>query len=300
MALIPPFYFDSVAALEEERPTEDPDQREYVAVATGTLLSFRTGHVNSEGEPLVAVFLATNRHVVEGQSHFYTRFNKGDRSERFRVDLVGPGGEALVTTNAEWDIAIVPIDLGAIQMAGAEFKAVNEDSTLDLDGLEREGVTGGDGIFVLGFPMGIAGTERRYAVARGGVVARLDREIVTETKGFLIDCSVFPGNSGGPVILRPEITSIQDTPSHDRALVIGLVTSYVPFMDVAVSQQTQRPRITFEENSGLARVVPLDPIIEMARARLARDMPPPPRGGPDEEGQTEEEIAPSDEEAPTS
>jgi hypothetical protein len=37
-----------------------------------------------------------------------------------------------------------------------------------------------------------------------------------------------------------------------------MVVDYLSYTDVAVSQQTQRPRITFEENSGLASVLPTD------------------------------------------
>ena len=43
-----------------------------------------------------------------------------------------------------------------------------------------------------------------------------------------------------------------------RSLLLGIVSSYIPYADVAVSRQTGRPRITFEENSGLAKVVPID------------------------------------------
>ena len=33
-------------------------------------------------------------------------------------------------------------------------------------------------------------------------------------------------------------------------------------LDIAVSQQTHRPRIVFEENSGLAEVIPIDRVNE--------------------------------------
>jgi len=46
--------------------------------------------------------------------------------------------------------------------------------------------------------MGLAGKERMYVVVRGGVVARLDREIVAETHGFLIDGIVLPGIAAAP------------------------------------------------------------------------------------------------------
>ena len=59
---------------------------------------------------------------------------------------------------------------------------------------------------------------------------------------------------GGPVVLRPAAISIQDTKATGRAYLIGIIKSYVPYRDVAVSQRTGNPRVIFEENSGLAAV----------------------------------------------
>jgi hypothetical protein len=83
---------------------------------------------------------------------------------------------------------------------------------------------------------------------------------------FLVDAFIFPGNSGSPVILRPEITSISGTPPQNVAYLIGIVRSYLPYADLAISPQTHRPRVSFEENSGLAEVLPTDYIDEAITA----------------------------------
>lgn len=118
---------------------------------------------------------------------------------------------------------------------------------------------------MLGFPMGIVdGETQEYVIVRQGVIARirntLESSVITP---FLIDSFIFPGNSGGPVILRPELGSIQGAkPAINEAYLLGIVKGYVPYIDVAVSAQTKRPRVTFEENSGLAEVIPADAIQE--------------------------------------
>ena len=56
----------------------------------------------------------------------------------------------------------------------------------------------------------------------------------------------------------------------NRAALIGIVKSYIPFQDVAISQLTQRPRVVFEENSGLANVETVDKIIDTIQADIAR------------------------------
>ena len=78
------------------------------------------------------------------------------------------------------------------------------------------------------------------------------------SRTFLIDAFVFPGNSGGPVVLRPEISAIQGTKNQSTAYLIGIVLSYMPYIDAAFSLQTHRTRVTFEENSGLAEILPTD------------------------------------------
>jgi hypothetical protein len=45
--------------------------------------------------------------------------------------------------------------------------------------------------------------------------------------------------------------------------VIGIVSSYIPYQDAAISPQTKRPRIVFEENSGLTSVVPTEELMRL-------------------------------------
>jgi hypothetical protein len=54
-------------------------------------------------------------------------------------------------------------------------------------------------------------------------------------------------------------------------LLIGVVSSFQTYQEVAVRQQTSRPRIIFEENAGLANVVPVDQInVAIAEAVKAK------------------------------
>jgi hypothetical protein len=61
-----------------------------------------------------------------------------------------------------------------------------------------------------------------------------------------------------PVILKREIVSIQGTQAYAKAALLGVVLSYGSYVDTVVSQQIKHARITFEENSGLAEVLPID------------------------------------------
>src|SRR5207248_3194180 len=134
--------------------------------------------------------------------------------------------------------------------------------------MKSVGVSEGDVAYVLGFPMELAGEDRNYVVVRGGTVARVRDCLRGSASSFLVDASVFPGNSGGPVVVRPEVIAIGGTTAVKEALLIGVVAGYLPYQDVAISQQTQNPRVVFEENSALAVVYPVDAIEEAVPAAL--------------------------------
>ena len=261
MTLVPEKFFDAVAVLEDgqEESTISP-------VATGTILGFAVSDQSDvpEGQTRYNLFLVTNRHVVEGGSDgLWIRFNQGVGSKRFWLDMKKPNGDDCFVLGDPFDVAVCVLNGGALSEGGAEYGVIPDNGFLDLDAMEKQQVGGGDDVFVLGFPMGLAGTERKYAIARSGAIARVDREIVSETGSYLIDCTVFPGNSGGPVLLRPEPVALQGRKPRNKVHLIGIVSGYVPYSDVATSQQTGRPRVTFEENSGLATVVPLDAVIDL-------------------------------------
>jgi hypothetical protein len=114
-------------------------------------------------------------------------------------------------------------------------------------------------VLILGFPMGIRSEKYAKPIVRHGIVA------LSEHSELMLDAFVFPGNSGGPVFYAPSImvSGTLQSPLVNEDKIIGMVTDYVPYTDVGISPQTHRPRITFEENSGLSHAVPADRIIEL-------------------------------------
>lgn len=114
--------------------------------------------------------------------------------------------------------------------------------------------------------MNLAGIQRNYVIVREGIVARISEMLEGKSSTFLLDSFVFPGNSGSPVVIKPEFTSIVGTKANRNSYLIGVVHGYRSYSDVAVSQQTHRPRIIFEENSGLAEVIPMDRVDETIEA----------------------------------
>ena len=125
--------------------------------------------------------------------------------------------------------------------------------------LPQKNLEVGAHILILGFPMGLRSEKYTTAIARNGIVAR------SENDELMLDSFVFPGNSGGPVVYSPfvKVGANLSSPLINKERIAGIVTDYIPYMDVAISPQTKRPRISFEENSGLCHAVSADKILEL-------------------------------------
>ena len=250
MALIPPSFLNTVVALGG--PSQDGDIR---YTATGFLYGFPTEEIDGDGANRYRIFLITNRHVVEKavkrKSGIQARFNRpmgaGANTYPLRLDESDGTPSWTVHPDPSIDVAVINVNPKRLEQDGIEFSWFPSDKlTFTLEQARENEVSEGDGIFVLGFPLGIAGDERDYTIVRQGIIARSQDWLKGDSQTFLIDASVFPGNSGGPVLLKPEVTRIQGTKANERCGLIGMVSSYLPYKEIAISTQTERPRMIFE------------------------------------------------------
>ena len=272
VALLPPAFLNAVVALGQ--PNAD-GKMEFNA--TGFLYGHPNGNTNENGDNEYWVFLVTNRHVFQNAAKRHkdiqARFNKpmGAGANVYPMPLTQPDGSTAwaVHPDPDIDVAVLQINPGVLTNDGIEFHWFPGDvQTFTIDQAKEAEVSEGDGLFVLGFPLGQAGEERNYAIVRQGIIARAQDWLKGDASTFLIDASIFPGNSGGPVLLKPEVTSIRGTKSNSRCVLIGMVSSYLPYQEIAISTQTNRPRMIFEENSGLGVVMPHDAILQTVEAAI--------------------------------
>jgi hypothetical protein len=190
-------------------------------------------------------------------------------------------GEGTLNTHLAWrlnektKVSDLIIDQLQTSSAGAWFMSTNADvacrfiavakvnDVLSIPThllLSQTNVEVGAHVLILGFPMGLRSETYTTPIARSGMVAKSERD------DLMLDSFVFPGNSGGPVVYSPEFRAdgvVMTSPLINEERVVGLVIDYIPYTDVAVSPQTRRPRITFEENSGLCHAVTADKILEL-------------------------------------
>ena len=264
MPLLPPHYLNSTAALGT------PDSSGSVRfTATGFLYGYPAGH-----DDQFTVYLVTNEHVIRGKRLLKVRLHHSEDTTPQVLDLRLQGeSEKYVERNAVHDVAVIGLSNSLLDIPGIDLQFIRGDLRVTKETGSELGISEGDGVFVLGFPMGMAGDERNYPIVRQGCLARVRDWLNGKSSKILIDSLIFPGNSGGPVITKPDGFALQGMTPNRRALLLGMVSGYVPYVDVAVSEQTRNVRVIFEENSGLAEVVPADIIhdtVRSLRERLAQ------------------------------
>jgi S1-C subfamily serine protease len=283
MSLIPPQFLTAVASLEIE--VKDAQGKiDMRPVATGFFYGRKVQQESGPGAGQYRVWLITNRHVVEDRAgnwmkEISVRFNFIDPiqlAKHYKYALLDPAGSPVWLRHKDplVDIAVLPVNGPALVSLGIEFYFFQDDSDVFLaKDFASEGITTGDGVFVLGYPLGLRGGPRNRVIVRHGIIARVDEELLKQHYYF-IDASAFPGNSGGPVLHRPEVVAIQGTKANSRSALVGVISAGMTYNDIAVSQQTGEPRVVFTEQTGLVRVVPIESVNEVIDDYLTQ-MPAP-------------------------
>jgi hypothetical protein len=119
----------------------------------------------------------------------------------------------------------------------------------------------GKEIFALGYPGAVGFELLNRAVLRKGIISWLPADIRTDNKRFLIDCSIFPGNSGGPIfsLAKGRGYIMTDTISR-RSKFFGIVSER-RFSNISVMAVNGQPvldrngnRIIGQESIGIGVV----------------------------------------------
>lgn len=160
------------------------------------------------------------------------------------------GVDWIFHTKKEVDVAVIPFGL---DLAADDVKVIPSKLFLPSNRIFEL-----YDIFFLSYQPGIEPTKQISPVFRNGIVSTKN-----DDNTFYVDASAFPGNSGSPVFLKPSPIRFDQNrialggdPLGGK--FIGIIGEYVPYQEVAVSLQTKRPRVVFEENTGLSKVWPVE------------------------------------------
>ena len=257
MALIPQGYLDSVVSIGVRTDTN------IAWIGTGFFIGKSTGTAGQ-----VYPFLVSNKHVFANRRFVVIRMRqKGvENLNEINVPLTNDGGLPLyyVHEKESVDIAVLPLEAKFIKDNNLEFPCFNiEENSMSSDELRQNGVDEGSIIYMLGFPMGLVNVTSNLPICRMGCVARMSENQIIESHNILVDIQNFPGNSGSPIVTKPERVSIVETKSLSRCVLVGIVHSYIPYQEKLINSQTNQVVEIRSENSGIALVHPVEYIREI-------------------------------------
>jgi S1-C subfamily serine protease len=224
------------------------------------------------------IFLVTNKHVIESQikdnkTQIRIKLNSksDDPIKTYDVDLFDEEDRQIVIyhPNKDVDLAIIPFDFyNMVKEVGMhKVRFFSQPNACKKNQMKTLGISEGDSVFILGFPMANVHIKSNVIV-RSGIIARI-RDIYNDnSESYLLDSFIFPGNSGGPVFLVPQSVSILGTTPIIQSQLIGVVKEYLAYEDIARSENTGEPRVIFTENSGLTLVHPIDYVDEIIKIYL--------------------------------
>jgi S1-C subfamily serine protease len=267
MAIIPNFFMNAVLAIGV---SNDGISKNWIG--SGFIVS-RKGEQDPND---VTYYIITNKHVVNGCSNIYIRFNTMDEQflRDYRVNLFDENNSRLYSEHPNESTDVIAMRFFPQKLIDDKsiWGAFNlQTNALSLKEMQNTGVTEGCFVYALGFPMNLVETIKS-PICRLGCISRIQDAFVREGENptFLVDAQAYPGNSGGPVISRPEIISIEGTSSNERANLIGILSDYITYRNVMISKQTGREMMAQEENSGLTIVHPVERIREVVDIEFAR------------------------------
>jgi len=204
------------ATVQLDQPT-GPDTR---TVGTGFLIQAP----RPDGSP---------RTVLVTAAHVLDRMPDDDGRVGWRVALTGGewrfdpqplrirdrNGDPLWLKHPDRDIAVMEVIAPeAFAKAAIPLAWLADAQTFDV-----WDVGPGDELLALGFPRGLSANRAGFPILRVGRVASWPVSPVAAFSTFLLDFTVFPGNSGGPVFWTPTARRRPGAVEPDHPFIAGLL-----------------------------------------------------------------------------
>ena len=263
------------ATVQLEQPLGDGTR----TVGTGFLITETT----ADGKP--HTILVTANHVFDkmpgANARVGYRIANADGSWSYSpqsLKIRDAQGHALWTHHPTRDVAAI-----AITAPEAFAKAaIPEDYLAADDTFSKYAVGAGDQMMTLGFPRGLAANSAGFPILRAGRVASYPIAPAKIFPTFLLDFSVFPGNSGGPVFMSGPSRHAVDAAGkgdQDVEFIAGLLTQQVELnserLDIGIVTNARFIRETIalikDPNAPVTEVAANEGAISGAKAASAEE-----------------------------
>jgi len=210
------------ATVQLEQPLGDGTR----TVGTGFLIS----EIAPDGSPRTV--LVTAGHVFSkmpsAEARIGYRIENADGSWSYspqKLKIRDADGKKLWTQHPSRDVAVMSITAPEpFAKAAIPLTWLAQDDTF-----QTNQVGAGDEMMALGFPRGLAANQAGFPILRSGRVASFPVAPAKAFPTFLLDFTVFPGNSGGPVFMsqaaRRRVGATEN--GQDVQFIAGLLTQQV-------------------------------------------------------------------------
>ena len=226
-------HLQCVVALASFTSTEDSEWTDSVtrADATGFLYAFpRMGRAENNTDASYHLWLITCRHVIQGlrcdgYDEMAIRMNLTDQQSMivFTLPLRVQGDFPRWNLHPTKDVAVsrVPWEILENQDVQWETFVAGRNVVTRRDAIDL-GISEGYTVFLFGFPTGWREGRQDYPIARHGILAQTRGWLKGEHETFLVDGSGFPGNSGGPVIVKSsQVDALIGMVSASKVSLVG-------------------------------------------------------------------------------
>ena len=202
--------------------------------------------------------MVTCKHVMDGlldqnESELIIRLNRLNHQgmQTFRADL-SRNRKSGYFEHPTADVVVMLASWKKLNIRGIQWETFTAgQNVFTRQDAYEAGLSEGDGVFILGFPIGWVAGKQDYPIVRHGVLAQIQGWLNREHDTFLLDGSIFPGNSGGPVVTKPQTEAVVGTQTIPKSWLIGMTSAY-----------KINPGIAERENADLGIVIPMETINE--------------------------------------
>lgn len=198
--------------------------------STGTGFIVRFAEQIIDGQYVNVPSIVTNKHVIEGAIEGTVRFhaaNKAGKIAETQCEFTLNNFESLFFKHPDPDV-----DLCAIPVAIMHKLASKDNIKPYYNGLSMKQIPNSDqlndffsaeDIIVVGYPNGIWDDKNNLPIFRKGTLATLPSVEYKGNREFLIDCAIYPGSSGSPVISIKQLFNKQTFEPFMSINLLGVI-----------------------------------------------------------------------------
>lgn len=266
----------SVSLPAQQAPQQTPSRRSLPDDNLAYPILIEIGNSTGSGffmNTKAATYLVTAKHVLYNQTNgllfdntirltSYSKDLSDQTPNTFTIDIAKLEANN-VMSHATQDVVIIKI----LTRDQRDANMTNTIPGVTLNTVAKLGIIGvspentrifndvliGNDVMIMGYPVSLGlqsmpQIDSRRPLLRKGIVAGLHRT----NRSIILDCPVYPGNSGGPVL------EIDREGFGYRIRVIGVVSQYVPYADGGRT-------FSIMANSGYSVAVPMDYVLELIK-----------------------------------